>query len=49
LRASRARQTQARVRDEYRRWNFADDLIEHIIDGLRKAGLDIPEELATNE
>jgi len=29
------------VRDDYRRWNFADDLIDPIIDGLRKAGLDI--------
>ena len=29
--------------------HFADDLIEHVIDGLRKAGLDIPEEPATNE
>jgi tetratricopeptide (TPR) repeat protein len=34
------------ARDELRKWNFAPDLIERTIDGLRKAGLDIPEPAA---
>jgi len=37
------------VRDDYRRWHFAKDLIDHIIDGLRKAGLDVPDEPVSSD
>jgi len=36
----------ANTRDDFRRWNFSEDLIDHFIDGLRKAGLDVPDEPA---
>ena len=29
------------VRDEFGKW-YLPDLVEHLIDGLRKAGLDVP-------
>ena len=29
------------ARDEFRRWNLAEDLIDHCLDGLRKAGLGV--------
>jgi hypothetical protein len=32
----------ANVRREERKYNFTDDQIEHFVEGLRKAGLDIP-------
>ena len=32
------------VRLEYRKWNWPEAAIEHAIEGLRKAGLDIPDE-----
>jgi adenylate cyclase len=35
---------QSKVWDELRKWNFAPNLIEHFVEGLRKAGLDIPDE-----
>jgi adenylate cyclase len=31
-------------RNDFRRWNFSEDLIDRFIDGLRKAGLEIPDE-----
>lgn len=32
-----------RVRDTLAAWNLADDIIDHAVDGLRKAGLTIPD------
>lgn len=37
------------AREAVRRFVCADDLTDRVIDGLRKAGLDIPDEPATNE
>jgi hypothetical protein len=34
----------ANVREEMRRWGYRPDLIEISIDGLRKAGLAIPDQ-----
>ena len=31
------------ARTELRKWYWEEELVEHMIDGLRKAGLDIPE------
>ena len=31
-------------RGELSKWFYSEDLVEHFIDGLRKAGLDIPDE-----
>jgi hypothetical protein len=33
-----------RAREELRIWIPIDDFIEHLLDGMRKAGLDIPNE-----
>jgi hypothetical protein len=30
------------ARDEYAKWFVDGDIVEHIMDGLRKAGLDVP-------
>jgi len=38
-----------KVRQEYRKWNWPEAEIEHSIEGLRKAGLDVPDELAAGE
>jgi len=35
------------LREEFRKYNVPEPLIEHIADGLKKAGLDIPEEAQT--
>ena len=34
------------LREEYRKYNFAPDLIEHIVQGLAKGGLVIPDDKA---
>jgi tetratricopeptide (TPR) repeat protein len=31
------------ARDEFRKWNFPEEAIEHHLEGMRKAGLDIPD------
>ena len=36
----------AKARNDLRKWYYSEDLVEHFIDGLRKAGLDIPNEPA---
>jgi adenylate cyclase len=36
-------------RADFRKWNFSEDLIDRFIEGLRKAGLGIPDELAPPE
>jgi TolB-like protein/Flp pilus assembly protein TadD len=37
------------VRDLVRRWQYPEDFIEHIVEGLRKAGLDVPDEAAASQ
>ena len=39
----------ARIRDEARKWNAPEPAIELLVDGLRKAGLVIPDESAATQ
>ena len=39
----------ANARDDFRKWNFPEFSIVHQVEGLRKAGLDVPDEPAADD